>query len=264
MGGLPRSGSTVLTALLNQHPDIYASPQSHLVEMYYLLEESIYDSEPWKAGLLTENTNDLLASLGNYFYSSIEKPIIIDKNRNWGTPGNVKYAKILNENAKTIICLRPIAEILASFVRLANKNPNNVIDIAIKDDDFYGKYYRSIDDVRCDYLMRGNGEIDRSLLAIATLIQNPKNCHIIWYNDFLLHTQEVLTGVYNFLEVDNFYNNLNKIKQLDKHKDEDAFGIKDLHTISSFIRPSKTNPELLLSPYIMAKYQNCLDFLVSQ
>lgn len=264
MGGLPRSGSTVLTALLNQHPDIYASPQSHLIGMYYSLEESIYNSESWKSDLLTENSNDLLASLGNYFYSSIEKSIIIDKNRNWGTPGNVKYAKILNENAKTIICLRPITEILASFVRLANKNPNNFIDIDIKNDDFYGAYYRDMNDVRCDYLMRGNGEIDRSLLAIATLIQNPENCHIIWYDDFVLHTQEVLSEIYNFLEVDNFHNNLNKIKQLDKHKDEDVFGIKDLHAISSSIRPSKTKPELLLSPYIMAKYQNCLDFLASQ
>jgi sulfotransferase len=261
MGGLPRSGSTLLTAILNQHPDIYASPTSPLIDMHWKLSEAIYDTEIWKSGLRNENAQLTLDSLANNFYSDINKPIVIDKNRAWGTPGNQHVAKAFNSNPKTIVVLRPILEVLSSFVRLANKNPDNFIDKGIRENDFYVKYYRDLNDVRCDWLMYPNGEIDRSLLAVATLLKNPDSCHIVWYDNLLKQPQKCLTDIYKFLEIDNFEHSFNNIKQLDTHKDLEAFGIKDLHTIKSFIQPSKTKPELVLSDHSRAKYSSALDFI---
>jgi sulfotransferase len=261
MGGLPRSGTTVLTAILNQHPDIYASPQSSLVHMLYTLEREIQKSESWNTGLNIDFYENTLENLGNLFYSKVDNPIIIDKNRAWGTPGNEHYARRLNKNPKTIIVLRPILEVLSSFVRLAEKNPNNFIDKGIVDYDFYSKYYRKTNDTRCDYLMRANGEIDQALLAIGNLLKNPNNCLVIWYDDIVKNTQETLSKIYKFIEVENFIHNLNKIKQLDKHNDEWLFGIKDLHAIKPTIQASKTKPELVLSNYIIDKYKNALDFI---
>jgi sulfotransferase len=261
MGGLPRSGSTVLTAILNQHPKIYASPQSNLINMCYTLENEICQSESWLSGLQHEDYENTLNNLGNLFYSNVKKPIIIDKNRAWGTPGNNFIAKRLSDNPKTIIVLRPILEVLSSFIRLAEKNPDNFIDRIIKNEDFYVKFYRDTNDVRCDYLMRANGEIDQALLAIATLIKNPESYHIIWYDNLIANPQKCLTDIYDFLEIDNFQHNFKTIKQLDKHKDEILFGIKDLHKISSTIKASKTKPELVLSNYIINKYSNTLDFI---
>jgi sulfotransferase len=261
MGGLPRSGSTLLTAILNQHPDIYASPQSNLLNMSYVLEKEIYDSESWLSGLQHEDYENTLNNLGNLFYSNVKKPIIIDKNRAWGTPGNNFIAKRLSDNPKTIIVLRPILEVLSSFVRLAEKNPNNFIDRVIKNEDFYVKYYRDTNDVRCDYLMRANGEIDQALLAIATLVKNPESCHIVWYEDLINDSQKCLSNMYQFLEVEDFKHNFKNIKQLDKHNDETLFGIKDLHKIASTIKASKSKPDLVLSNYTINKYSNILDFV---
>jgi sulfotransferase len=261
MGGLPRSGSTLLTAILNQHPDVYASPMSPLLGMYWKLKESIYDTEFWNAGLRNNSAETTLNSLGNLFYSDIDKPIIIDKSRAWGTPGNQPAAEALNKKPKTILVLRPILEVLSSFLRLAEKNPDNYIDKAIKETDFYVKYYRDVNDVRCDWLMRSMGEIDQSLLAIATLIKNPKSCHVIWYEDLVNEPQKCLSGIYEFLGIEDFKHSFNNIKQLDKHKDIEAFGIKDLHTIKSSIQASKTKPELVLSDYSMARHGSALDFL---
>lgn len=261
MAGLPRSGSTVLTAILNQHPEVYASPQSNLVNMYYNLQTDISNSESWLSGLQHENCENILNNLGKTFYSNIEKPIVIDKNRAWGTPGNNFIVQRLNDNPKTILVLRPILEVLSSFVRLAEQNPNNFIDRNIKVEDFYVKYYREINDVRCDFLMRSNGEIDQALLSIATLLQNPKSHHIIWYNDLIARPQESLSGIYKFLEIDDFTHNFNNIQQLDKHNDEQLFGIPNLHSIASSIKASKTDPNLLLSNYVRNKYGNVLDFI---
>jgi len=261
MGGLPRSGSTVLTAILNQHPEIYASPQSNLLGIYHNLQNEIYNSESWKTGLIHENYQTTINFLGNLFYSSVEKSIIIDKNRAWGTPGNHNIATTLNKTPKTILVLRPIIEVLSSFVRLAEKNPDNFIDNEIANQDFYSKYYKDINDVRCDYLMRSNGEIDQALLAIATLLNKPEICHLVWYDDLVANPQACLSGIYQFLDIYDFKHNFSKIKQLDKHDDSQIFGIKDLHLISSSIKASQTKPELVLSNYAMAKYANALDFI---
>jgi len=261
MGGLPRSGSTVLTAILNQHPDIYSSPQSNLLGICYTLQKEIYDSESWQSGLMPENYKNTLDSLGNLFYSNINKPIIIDKNRAWGTPGNHGIATILNEQPKTILVLRSITEVLSSFIRLAEKNPNNFIDKNIASQDFYSKYYLPINDVRCDYLMRSNGEIDQSLLAIATLITKPDICHLVWYDDLISNPQQCLSSIYRFLELKDFKHNFKQIKQLDKHNDAEVFGVKDLHKIVPSIIASKTKPELVLSKRSIEKYGSILDFI---
>jgi sulfotransferase len=261
MGGLPRSGSTVLTAILNQHPDVYSSPQSEYINMYFVLRNEIHSSESWKSNLMQEGYQNTLDSLGNLLYSHIEKPIVIDKNRAWGTPGNQVVAESLNKNPKTILVLRPILEVLSSFVKLAEKNPDNFIDNNIANQDFFAKYYREINDVRCDYLMRSNGEIDQSILALATLIQNPGTYHIVWYEDLIANPEKALAGIYQFLGIESFKHNLSNIRQLDKHNDASVFGIKDLHTISSSIKPSKTKPETILSDYVLSKYRNVLDFI---
>jgi len=261
MGGLPRSGSTVLTAILNQHPEIYASPQSELLGIYYNLQNEIYKSESWQSGLMHKNYQNTIDSLGNLFYSGIKKSVIIDKNRAWGTPGNHNIAITLNETPKTILVLRPIVEVLASFIKLADKNPENLIDKNIFNQDFYSKYYREKNDVRCDYLMRSNGEIDQALLAIATLANKPESCHLVWYDDLIANPQECLSGIYQFINIYDFKHNFSEIKQLDKHDDNSVFGIKDLHLISASIKASKTKPESILSDYAMAKYKNALDFI---
>ena len=260
MGGLPRSGSTLLTAILNQHPDIYASPMSPLLGMYWKLHEATYNTEFWNAGLRNDSAERTLNSLGNLFYADIQKPIVIDKSRSWGTPGNQIVAEAFSNKPKTIIVLRPILEVLSSFIRLAEKNPDNFIDKALGENDFYVKYYRDVNEARCDWLMRSNGEIDQSLLAIATLLQNPETCHVVWYDDLISQPQKCLTDIYKFLNIENFIHSFNKIKQLDKHKDFEAFGIKDLHTIKSSITPSQTKPNLILSDYTMTRYGSVLDF----
>lgn len=261
MGGLPRSGSTLLTAILNQHPDVYASPMSPLLNMHLALYQSTYGTESWNAGLRKQAVETTLNSLGNLFYSDIKKPIVIDKNRSWGTPGNQFIAEALNKKPKTILVLRPILEVLSSFLQLAEKNADNFIDKAIKESDFYIKYYRDVNEVRCDWLMRSMGEIDQSLLAIATLTKNLSNSHVIWYDDLINQPQKSLTDIYKFLQIEDFKNSFNNIKQLDKHKDVEAFGIKNLHTIKSSIQASKTKPELVLSKYTTNRYGLALDFL---
>ena len=80
LAGIPRSGSTVLAAILNQNPMTHVSTTSGLVHALDGLANTWHS-----AGLLNENDADrskLAATMRgtiDAFYSDVDKPVVIDK-----------------------------------------------------------------------------------------------------------------------------------------------------------------------------------------
>lgn len=263
MAGLPRSGSTLLTAILNQHPDIYASPQTDLLQMMYLLDSNIPNFESYRAGINHNGYRNSISGLGELFYEKIDKPFIVDKNRAWGTPYNLNLARLLNPNVRILVLIRPILEILTSFLTLAKKNPEvNFIDRSLKDSQFFPNFYRNLDDARCDWLMRPNGEIDQAILSLAQTKYNPDNFLFIDYDDLILKPQITLESIYSFLNISNFQHNFRRINHTENQAlDGEVFGIPELHEIRPELKRISSNPIDVLSNYVLEKYSNALDFL---
>jgi len=265
MAGLPRSGSTLLSAILNQNPDIHSSQQTDLLEMMYLLDTKIPYFESYKAGIKVNDYPKVIKEIGKVFYSNQSEKFIIDKNRAWSTPGNFHLAQLLNPNVKILMPYRPILEILTSFIILANKYPNNnFIDRSLNQNDFYSKYYRSLDDARCDWLMRPNGEIDQAILGLAQVKNNPYQLHLINYRDLTDNPTNVMNKIYSFLDIPNFQHTFARIKSPNqKINDSNAFGIPTLHYVRPDLKKISQSPEKVLSKYVIEKYSCTLDFLTS-
>ena len=265
MAGLPRSGSTLLSAILNQNPDIYASPQTDLLQMMYLLDSNITGFESYRAGINHEGYKNAIVNLGESFYSTRSEQFIIDKNRAWGTPYNLNLARLLNPEVRIILPYRPIIEILASFIKLARKSPEvNFIDRELASTDFYPSYYRSLDDARCDYLMRPNGEIDQALLSLALSNEYPENFLLINYHDLINSPDSTLSSIYQFLEIAEFTHTFKRIKQDETYLfDSEVFGIPDIHYIRSEIKATSSKPESILSDYVLRKYDAVFNFLLN-
>ena len=84
MSGLPRSGSTLLTALLNQNPEIHASTNSPLLDtIHYTQEYLLHNSEQYKATPNPEGAHKVLSSIPDNYYFHTSQNIIIDKSRGW-------------------------------------------------------------------------------------------------------------------------------------------------------------------------------------
>ena len=264
MAGLPRSGSTLLSAILNQNPDIYASPQTDLLQMMYLLDSNVAGFESYRAGINHDGYKNAIVNLGESFYANRSEQFIIDKNRAWGTPYNLNLARLLNPEVRIILPYRPIVEILASFIRLARKNPEvNFIDRGLSSNDFYSSYYRTLDDARCDYLMRPNGEIDQALLSLALSKEYPENFLLINYHDLISSPASIFSEIYKFLQIPEFTHTFKRLKQDERHLfDSEVFGIPDLHNIRSEIKSTSLKPESVLSDYVVNKYGQALDFLI--
>lgn len=263
MAGLPRSGSTVLAALLNQHPQIYASPQTDLINLIYELQSKMPDYESYKAGLLRDGYDSVLHGLPDLLYSQIDKPVIIDKNRGWGTPYNWdNLSPYVNVNGKVILTLRPILEVLASFSKVMNKSEKITGVAPFYEPDFWASSYRSKSDAQMERLMMTNGEIERAIFSIANLLKHHRDrVYVVWFDDLFSFPQETLSQIYSFLELDDYKNNFNLIKEADSHNDLQAYGISGLHDIGSKLLKPTTKPEDYLSDYVIQKYGNALDFL---
>jgi len=262
MTGLPRSGSTLLTALLNQNPNIYSSPQSDLLQLTYLLNSNITNLECYQSGVLTTGSRNTVKKLWELYYTDIKKPMIVDKHRNWCTPYNYQLLNTINPNAKIIVTVRPILEILTSFILLARKYPGtNWIDKELKEKDFFSFNYRDLDDVRCDYLMRPWGDIDTSLLSLSKVTNNPNKFKIVKYNELVTNTKNVLNDVSTFLEIPEFNYSFNKINSVDNLDDMRVYGVPSLHSVRKEISRISPKPEEVLSDYVISKYGNLLNFL---
>ncbi len=266
MAGLPRSGSTVLAALLNQHPDIYSSPQSDLLGLIYELDHKIPNYESYKAGLFNSGYKNVMNSLVNNFYSDIDKPIIIDKNRGWGTPYNWNnLSGFVNVNGKVILTLRPILEVLASFAKIMKKNEEITGYAPYFNEDLWVSSYRSKEDSQIENLMQTNGEIERAIFSIANLLKNHGDrVFVVWFDDLMDAPQSTLNGIYDFLGIDRYEHDFNNIKEVDTHDDLSGYGIIGLHDIAKKLKKPDTKPEKYLSNYVIDKYANTLDFLWKQ
>jgi sulfotransferase len=263
MAGLPRSGSTVLSALLNQNPEIYASPQTDLLSMLYELESKIPSYESYRAKLMHPNFASVLYGMADTFYTPIDKPVVIDKNRGWGTPYNWDNLSLyVNPEGKVILTMRPILEVLASFIRIAQKTNKATASMPYLNDNLWATHYRNATDAQVESIMAANGEMDRAIFSIANLINNHRDkVHVVWFDDLLDRPQETMNGIYDFLGLNLFEHNFNNIKSVDNHDDFSGYGVLGLHDVGKKLTKPKTKVEDYLSDYAVTKYGNALDFL---
>lgn len=263
MAGLPRSGSTVLSAILNQNPDVYASPQTDLLGMLYNLESEIPKYESFRAGLLHEGYASVMHTMKDTFYSHIEKPVIIDKNRGWGTPYNWDHLSgYVSQDGKVILTMRPILEVLASFVKVSKESQKVTQHLQYLNPNLWVSNYRDETDALVENLMMPNGELDRAIFSIANLVKNHRDkVHIVWFDSLLDNPVGTLNGIHEFLGLDFFDYNFENIKSVDKHNDLSAYGVVGLHDVKKKLARPKTDPTIYLSEYTIQKYQNALDFL---
>jgi len=257
LSGLPRSGSTLLSSILNQNPDIYSGANSPMCGMMFNLEQSILASEQYRAHPKPEVIpHTIMGVLHNYYLDRTES-IILDKSREWAIQ---EYFNVLlrnmNEDPKVVLTVRNVTDILASFIYMIYQNPQSpsFIDQEIQARQEFN-FYRPIDDIRCDHLMRPKGLIDNALygIAFAELEENKEYFYIIEYEDLINNTKQTIDGVYEFLELESYDHDFTNIVNL-APEDDRVYGLRGLHDVRPKISRREINKEEILSPYVLNKY----------
>jgi sulfotransferase len=223
--GLPRSGSTLLSSLLSQNPNIHASQNSTLISLLWHTIDQYEKEEATQAFKVENQLHNTLFYMSHGFYSHITKPVIVDKSRAWAYNFSVAKESFRN-NPKLIATVRSIPDILASFINLANKNPNNYIDKAL------AKLNMPItDDNRCEWLVSKTGTLFESWESLKFgYDNNNSDILIVEYDDLVTNPKQELSKIYKFINQPYFEHDFQNIIN-QTPEDDTVYGIEDFHTV---------------------------------
>ena len=259
LAGLPRSGNTMLSSILNQNKDIYSSPLSPIPTMLWDFEQSSFSIN--NQNVLRLNDITPIINVGKNiiknYYSNITNPIIIDREKGWANPNNLYLIKkYITPNPKIIFTVRPTVEMLASYMNVLPEYSH--IDINMEKDNYWYKEYLSKNDNRCDFLMQPYGAIDKILMSINEIIK-PENKDVfcvINYNDIINNPQETMNKIYDFLVLPRYNHDFNNIIKLEEDNDEKIGHPKNMHEVRQELKKISKDPKDILSDYIINKYSN--------
>jgi len=122
ISGLPRSGSTLLAAILRQNPRFRAGMTSPVGSLFNSALAQMSAGSEFGAVVGVEQRKAVLRGLFASFYESYpDDSVIFDTNRQWCS----KLPALLDlfPNAKVIACVRNVAWIMDSIERLYRANP---------------------------------------------------------------------------------------------------------------------------------------------
>ena len=184
----------------------------------------------------------------------------INQGRHFGTDNSLPQL-LQYKSPKIVVTYRPILEVLASFIKLAEEFPQvNFIDVGMRNENFHALSYRPLNDARCDWLMRPNGGLDNCNTVFKNMAIYKEWFHLVNYEDLCDHTANTMTKMYNFFEIDNFTHDFNNVADTGSADDKEEFGIPTLHKIRKGISKSTTKPEEILTEYVIQKYSNAMHF----
>ena len=92
LSGLPRSGITLLGAILEQNPNIYVGATSPVLEFLVSFENTFKFNKTYHAFPKDDFRVRTISRIPDDWYSDVDKPIIIDKNHGWA--GAIPYAAV--------------------------------------------------------------------------------------------------------------------------------------------------------------------------
>ncbi len=229
LSGIPRSGSTVLAAILNQNPLTHVSTTSGLVHALDGLAST------WSSASLL-NANDperlklaaIMRGSIDAFYEHTDKPVVIDKSRGWPIDLIMaSMAQVLGRQPKIIATVRSVPDCAASFVRVA------------KPDDLDEFIY--------------SGQLVNHLKSAYISLQNGYNfapeCFLfVEYEDLIKDPKTELKRIHEFLELPDYEYDFENIDGSSvKEDDENLHGYAGMHDVQPVLKKLHTqNPRDVL------------------
>jgi sulfotransferase len=241
ISGLPRSGSTLLSAILHQNPDFYADIASPVEALTGTAIDIISGSER-NLTVTEDQRKNLMYGLFNGYYKNIDKPIIFDSSRKWTKKTNI--LKALFPYTKILCPVRDIVSILNSFEVISSKNPFHTNILVGNNKNIF---------FRCDDLMdRNNGIVAEPWINLSEgYAANPEMIMLIEYEDLCKNPEKTMKKVYEFLEMPYYSHNFENVEYSNENFDK-ACNLKDLHTVKKKVEYKP--PKCVLPPEIIKKY----------
>jgi sulfotransferase len=121
ISGLPRSGSTLLAAILNQNPRFRAGMTSALADILGVVMAEASSKNDFSFDVSDEQRTAMLRGLVENFYAAHADGVVFDTSRLWCS--RMQLLATLFPASKVIACVRPLPWVLDSMERLVRRQP---------------------------------------------------------------------------------------------------------------------------------------------
>ena len=259
MAGLPRAGSTLLSTLLNQNPRFYSGPSSPVLGSMYNAHENFIGNELYTGYPKPDAVNKIIGSIIDNWFYDVDKPVVIDKNRAWcaRVPFIEGYIK---QEAKIIVPVRRIDEILASILTMIKRNPFQEGQPRINFvDEYLVKANIPInDETRCQHLLNPDGIIWESLNATKLGVDegHSDKFHYVDYDDLVNDPQTELNKIYTFLGEESFEHTFDNLSNQHREDDLTTYGLSDMHEVHSKLEKNSSDPSEVLPASVIELYNS--------
>ena len=244
ISGLPRSGSTLLSAILKQNPSFHAGISGPLLSHFRSVIETANSGQ--KSEFDLERTKRITKATVDAFYQDVDKPIIFDTNRLW--TNLLPNLQDLYPYTKVICCVRDINWIIDSFERMHQKNPHKISTVFPSSVDM-NVYTRSAS------LMTPDGIVMLPYTSLKSAFTGMYN-HMIMFVEYDLlcrNPEGIMKALYDFIDQPYYQHDFNNVQSSYDEYDKEL-GMAGLHTTRSKVEFISRN--FILPPDVLNQYAN--------
>lgn len=247
ISGLPRSGSTLLSALLRQNPGFYANMSGPVGPLVKRLLEGMAENQEHSVMISDEQRLRIVRGVFEQYYGpEFTQDVIVDTNRMWCA--HMPLLQKLFPGSKVIACVRDTAWVVDSIERLVRKNvlsPSSIFNYQTG-----GTVYS-----RSESVMGSSGLLGYAYNALKDAFygEHAGQLLLVQYDTLVADPQHVLNRIYDFLEQPRYLHDIANVEFSADTFDKKA-GTPGLHKVRARVEavPRKT----ILPPDLFSRFAN--------
>lgn len=245
ISGLPRSGSTLMGALLRQNPRFYAGMSGPVASLFDGVLSQVSAGSELSTMVDDVQRARILKGLFNTYYTDREEDVIFDTNRAW----TAKMDAVLQlfPDAKFICCVRDVAWIMDSMERQYRQNAFENTRL------FNTPGERATVYTRLEALAHANRLVGFPYHALreACWGDHADRIVIIDYDILVQRPAEVMPLLYDFIGETQFEHDFDQVEYAAPAFDA-QLGVSGLHRVRRKVEPRSRNT--ILPPDLFERY----------
>lgn len=247
ISGLPRSGTSLLAALLHQNCRFYANISGPVAGMFSALLANMSGRNEFSVFLTDDLRQRVLRGIFSSYYDGLtDADVTFDTNRYWCS--RLTALKILFPGSRVIACVRDIRWVLDSIERLVRSNafqPSSIFNYASD-----GTVY-----TRVENLLRNDGLVGYAYNALKEAFFGGDNANLMLlrYETLVNDPVRALTRVYEFIGEPSFEHDFEHVV-LDNEEFDAKAGTPGLHRIRPKV--SSVKRKTILPPDLFTRYRD--------
>ena len=248
ISGLPRSGSTLLSALLKQNPRFHAGMSGPVAGMFNAMLGEMSGRNEFSVFITDEQRQRVLDGLfWNYYGPEFTAEVIFDTNRMWCS--KLRVLKKMFPQSRIIATVRHLPWVIDSVERLIRKNtfqPSSIFNFQPG-----GTVYS-----RADQLASADGMVGSAFNGLKEAFCDPDagtQMMLVQYETLTRDPEKALAAIYKFIGEPAFKHDFENVSYSASEFDFRA-GTPDLHTVKSKVEPNERTT--ILPPEIVRRFEN--------